>query len=102
MIMRYLFFILLPVLLFSQKYNPQKIDHGKRGNEYRVWIYFTDKDGSESVTVSQKAIERRNKNDISSNHLWYDLQVSPIYQNEITSLGPVSYTHLTLPTILLV
>ena len=85
--MRYLFFILLPVLLFSQKYDPQKIEHGKRGNEYRVWIYFTDKDGSEPVTVNQKAIERRSKNDISSNHLWYDLQVSPIYKNEITSLG---------------
>ena len=87
MIMRYLFFILLPVLLFSQKYDPQKIEHGKRGNEYRVWIYFTDKDGSEPVTVNQKAIERRNKNDVSTNHLWYDLQVSPIYKNEITSLG---------------
>ena len=87
MIMRYLFFILLPVLLFSQKYDPQKIEHGKRGNEYRVWIYFTDKDGSEPVTVSPKAIERRNKNDVSTNHLWYDLQVSPIYKNEITSLG---------------
>ena len=87
MIMRYLFFILLPVLLFSQKYDPQKIEHGKRGNEYRVWIYFTDKDGSEPVTVSPKAIERRNKNDISINHLWYDLQVSPIYKNVIASLG---------------
>jgi len=87
MIMRYLFFIFLPVLLFSQKYDPQKIEHGKRGNEYRVWIYFTDKDGSEPVTVSPKAIERRNKNDVSTNHLWYDLQVSPIYQNEIASLG---------------
>ena len=85
--MRYLFFILLPVLLFSQKYDPQKIEHGKRGNEYRVWIYFTDKDGSEPVTVSPKAIERRNKNDISTNHLWYDLQVSPIYKNVIASLG---------------
>ena len=86
MIMRYLFFILLPVLLFSQKYDPQKIEHGKRGNEYRVRIYFTDKDGSEPVTVSPKAIERRNKNDVSTNHLWYDLQVSPIYKNEIASL----------------
>jgi subtilisin family serine protease len=85
--MRYLFFILLPVLLFSQKYDPQKIEHGKRGNEYRVWIYFTDKDGSEPVTVSPKAIERRNKNDVSTNHLWYDLQVSPIYKNVIASLG---------------
>ena len=87
MIMRYLFFILLPVLSFSQKYDPQNIEHGKRGNEYRVWIYFTDKDGSEPVTVSPKAIERRNKNDISTNHLWYDLQVSPIYKNVIASLG---------------
>ncbi len=87
MIMRYLFFILLPVLSFSQKYDPQNIEHGKRGNEYRVWIYFTDKDGSEPVTVSQKAIERRNKNDVSTNHLWYDLQVSPVYKNEIASLG---------------
>ena len=87
MIMRYLFFILLPVLSFSQKYDPQKIEHGKRGDEYRVWIYFTDKNGSETVIVSQKAIERRNKNDISSNHLWYDLQVSPVYKNEITSMG---------------
>ena len=87
MIMRYLFFILLPVLSFSQKYDPQKIEHGKRGNEYRAWIYYTDKNGSETVTVSQKAIERRNKNGISSDHLWYDLQVSPVYKNEITSLG---------------
>ena len=82
-----MFFIFLPVLSFSQKYDPQNIEHGKRGNEYRAWIYFTDKNGSETVTVSQKAIERRNKNDVLSNHLWYDLQVSSIYQNEIASLG---------------
>ena len=85
--MRYIFFLLLPLLSFSQKYDPQKIEHGKRGNDYRVWIYFTDKDGSEPVTVNQKAIERRSKNGVSSNHLWYDLQVSPVYKNEITSMG---------------
>ena len=37
--------------------------------------------------ISQKAIDRRAKSDVQSNHLWYDLEVSQIYINDILELG---------------
>jgi subtilisin family serine protease len=37
--------------------------------------------------ISQKAKDRRAKSDVQSNHLWYDLEVSQIYINDILELG---------------
>ena len=37
--------------------------------------------------ISQKAKDRRAKSDVQSNHLWYDLEVSQIYINDLLELG---------------
>jgi len=73
--------------VFGEKFNSELITFGKRDNFYRAWIYFYDKAGSEMCHISQKAIDRRAKSDVQSNHLWYDLEVSQIYINDILELG---------------
>ena len=74
-------------IVFGEKFNSELITFGKRDNFYRAWIYFYDKAGSEMCHISQKAIDRREKSDVQSNHLWYDLEVSQIYINDILELG---------------
>jgi len=73
--------------VFGEKFNSELITFGKRDNFYRAWIYFYDKAGSEMYHISQKAKDRRAKSDVQSNHLWYDLEVSQIYINDILELG---------------
>ncbi len=79
--------ILFPYILFSKKIDQQKIELAKRGSNYRVWVYFNDKNESEPLTPSLKTIVRRNNHGYSSDDLWYDLQVSSNYVNQIASMG---------------
>tara|TARA_B100001250_G_scaffold165086_1_gene142080 strand:- start:4986 stop:6590 length:1605 start_codon:yes stop_codon:yes gene_type:complete len=69
------------------KYDLQDLQLGKRGSDYRAWIYFTDKNGSVSTPIDQKAVDRRIKNGALDNGSWYDLSVSPNYVDQISSLG---------------
>ena len=85
--MKLVYIIFLPIILFSQNSSLKNIELGKRGPEYRIWIYFKDKIDSDYINPSSKAIARRKKNDINSNKIWQDLQVSPNYKREITLLG---------------
>jgi len=73
-------------VVFGEKFNSELIILGKRDNFYRAWIYFYDKSGSEMCHISQKAKDRRAKSNVQSNHLWYDLEVSQIYINDIIAL----------------
>ncbi|SVD72718.1 uncharacterized protein METZ01_LOCUS425572, partial [marine metagenome] len=73
--------------VFSGQVQLEKLALGKRGEQYRAWIYFYDKVGSEMRHISQRAKDRRAKSDVQSNHLWYDLEVSQIYINDILELG---------------
>ena len=85
--MKLVYIIFLPIILFSQNSSLKNIELGKRGPEYRIWIYFKDKIDSDHINPSTKAVARRKKNDINSNKIWQDLQVSPNYKREITLLG---------------
>ena len=86
--MRFVFLYVLSVfILFGQKYNREIIEYGKRGDYYRLWVYFIDKYESEIVEISQKALERRKKNNYSQNNYWYDLRISPDYTSKISSIG---------------
>jgi len=60
---------------------------GKRGENYKVWIYFIDKEGSELIDISQKTEQRRHKHATKTDNTWYDLKVSPHYKNTIESKG---------------
>jgi subtilisin family serine protease len=85
--MKKILILLSITIIFGEKFNSELITFGKRDNFYRAWIYFYDKAGSEMCHISQKAIDRRAKSDVQSNHLWYDLEVSQIYINDILELG---------------
>ncbi len=85
--MKKILILLSITIVFGEKFNSELITFGKRDNFYRAWIYFYDKAGSEMCHISQKAIDRREKSDVQSNHLWYDLEVSQIYINDILELG---------------
>ena len=80
----YFLIFLFTTILFGQKYNNKNIEYGKRGDKYRLWIYFIDKDGSEKVAVSPKTIKRRSKNQYFHTDSWYDFAVSPYYINQIS------------------
>ena len=85
--MKKILILLSITIVFGEKFNSELITRGKRENYYRAWIYFYDKVGSEMCNISQKAKDRRAKSDVQSNHLWYDLEVSQIYINDILELG---------------
>ena len=75
-------------IVFCEKYDMQEImDLGKRGDNYRIWLYFIDKKESIPIVVDQRTIDRRAKNGVETNGLWYDLTVSKNYIEQISSLG---------------
>ena len=79
--------IILQSVIYCMKYNLQEMQLGKRGSDYRTWIYFTDKNGSVSTPIDQKAVDRRIKNGALGKASWFDLSVSPVYVDQISSLG---------------
>ena len=85
--MKILYIIFFSLVAFSQNIDYKKLQKGKRGSEYRVWIYFKDKVGSNLIIPSSEAVARRKKNNVFSDGLWKDLKVSPSYINQIQSLG---------------
>ena len=82
--------ILYPLLIsfiFSQKIDLNALELAKRGNDYRVWIYFKDKAGSEKINATQEAHQRRLKHGSRIDYNWYDLKIDSDYINTIRSLG---------------
>ncbi|RPH06316.1 MAG: T9SS C-terminal target domain-containing protein [bacterium TMED46] len=84
---RYLLPVIFPLIAFSQKVDFEKIELGKRNDKYRVWIYFTDKKGSQQITLSPKTIKRRIKNSVRTINNRYDIPVSEKYKSLIISNG---------------
>ena len=85
--MRYLLLVIFPFIAFSQKVDFEKIELGKRNDKYRVWIYFTDKEGSQQITLNPKTIKRRIKNSVPTINNRYDIPVSEKYKKLIISNG---------------
>ena len=80
-------FVFLIACVFSQKIDHKMFKSGKRGENYKIWIYFMDKEGSELIDISQKTEQRRHKHATKTDNTWYDLKVSPHYKNTIESKG---------------
>ncbi|MEE9555175.1 MAG: S8 family serine peptidase [candidate division Zixibacteria bacterium] len=51
------------------------------------WIKFVDKGNNVSITVSEKAIERRSVRSSSAGYSWYDIQVCDDYIRELKRAG---------------
>ena len=83
----FLFFVFFISFCLSQKIDFSTLGSGKRGGKYRVWIYFKDKAGSEKISATHEAHQRRLKHGSRSNYNWYDLEINPDYIDAIRSLG---------------
>ena len=59
--MKSLFFIILISCGLSQKIDYKIFESGKRGNHYKIWIYFKDKVGSELINITEETKQRRQK-----------------------------------------
>ena len=81
-------FVTLQSIILCQKFDLAELVIGRRGIDcYRVWIYFSDKDGSAPIALSTKTIDRRAKNGIQDVNLWYDFTVPSKYIDQLSSLG---------------
>jgi hypothetical protein len=80
-------FILIISFAFSTGIDSRVLELAKRGDQYRVWVYFKDKVDSEKIGISQKTNIRRQKSGVVSSHLWLDLKISSTYKTQIEELG---------------
>ena len=81
-------FLVFQSIILCQKYDLAELVIGRRGIDcYRVWIYFSDKDGSAPIALSTKTIDRRAKNGIQNDNLWYDFTVPSKYIDQLSSQG---------------
>ena len=72
--------------LFAGEIKIKDLEPGKRGNQYRVWVYFDKKDSTSIVSLDQASIKRRIKHNIFK-LTKYDYNVQESYINEIQNIG---------------
>ena len=83
-----LFFFFIPFFsLIQGQLTLEHMEPGKRGDRYRAWVYFMDKNGSTKVDISDQAWKRRLKNNIKSNSLWFDLEIPNNYIEALKKLN---------------
>ena len=80
-------FILIFSFAFSTGIDSQALELAKRGDQYRMWVYFKDKVDSERKVITQKAKIRRRKSGVDSDHLWFDMEISKTYKAQLEGLG---------------
>ena len=85
--MQFLFFIFLISSVSHAELTEQFMIAGKRSNQYRAWIYFKDKSDSELGNISDKAYQRRLKNNVDLKNNWYDKLISKKYLVVLESYG---------------
>ena len=83
-----LFFLLIVAVSFMQgQISPEQMEPGKRNDQYRAWVYFKDKAGSAQANISERARQRRSKNNIQSDNLWLDLKIPNDYIETLKELN---------------
>ena len=83
-----LFFLLITAVSFMQgQITPEHMEPGKRNDQYRAWVYFKDKVGSAQANISERALQRRSKNNIQSDNLWLDLKIPNDYIETLKELN---------------
>ena len=83
-----LFFLLIAAVSFIQgQISPEQMEPGKRNGHYRAWVYFKDKAGSAQANISERARQRRSKNNIQSDNLWLDLRIPNDYIETLKELN---------------
>ena len=81
---------LLNIFLFSflgaQNFVSSDFEPGRRGKEYRVWVYFDKKDKSIITELDPAAIKRRVKHNIFTKTK-YDRNIKEEYIKELEAVG---------------
>ena len=81
---------LLNIFLFSflgaQNFVSSDFEPGRRGKEYRVWVYFDKKDESKVAELDSAAIKRRAKHNIFT-ATKYDYNILEEYIRELEAVG---------------
>ena len=85
--MRLFFFFIHFFSLVQGQLTLEHMEPGKRGDRYRAWVYFMDKNGSTKGDISDQAWKRRLKNNIKSDSLWLDLEIPNNYIEALKKLN---------------
>ena len=85
--MKIIFLLIVISSTICAELNESDIMPGKRGDNFRVWIYFHDKPGSDNAFISKRAVDRRKKNKAYASSAWYDKKVFSEYISTINNLG---------------
>ena len=80
----FLFFIFIS-FLHSNDIKPQNIEAGRRGDLYKVWVYFDKKDSTRIVDLDDASIKRRIKHNLFE-PTKYDYLLNQNYIDEIKEL----------------
>ena len=84
--MRLFFIITIFSILSAGEIRDGDLEPGRRGNQYRVWVYFDKKDSTSIVALDQSSIKRRIKHNIFK-PTKHDYNVKKSYINEIQKIG---------------
>ena len=84
--MRLFFIITIFSILSAGEIRTGDLEPGRRGNQYRVWVYFDKKDSTSIVALDQSSIKRRIKHNIFK-PTKHDYNVKKSYINEIQKIG---------------
>ena len=80
-------FFIVGFIFGGQKFDSNKLEIAKRGDEYRIWVFFTDKNNSSFHPITKRAEIRRNKVKNTEKSNWKDLNVSDEYTHRLKRLG---------------
>ena len=84
--MNFLLNIFLFLFLGAQNFVSSDFEPGRRGKEYRVWVYFDKKDKSIITELDPAAIKRRVKHNIFT-ATKYDSNIKEEYIKELEAVG---------------
>ena len=84
--MNLIFNILLFSFLGAQNFVSSDFEAGRRGKEYRVWVYFDKKDKSKVTKLDPAAIKRRVKHNIFT-ATKYDYNIQEEYIRKLIEVG---------------
>ena len=81
-----LFIIITISILSAHEINTKALEPGRRGDQYRVWVYFDKKDSSNIVSLDKASIKRRVKHNILE-PTKHDYNLKESYIDEVREIG---------------
>ena len=72
--------------LFAQVVDLSRLESGKRGNYYRLWVYFDERDQNKTIELDHSSIIRREKHGIYK-PTKYDYLIKSFYIDEVKKTG---------------